>query len=79
MITQAHYDKLHKGMEYEEVCELLGSPGELISSETAQIEPGITAFAMQTDLYEWRNPDDSWVRLMFNQGQLHDAAEEGLE
>ena len=48
MVTMAKYDKLHKGMNYEEVCEILGSPGELISSETAQIEPGIVTFAIQT-------------------------------
>lgn len=78
MITAAEFNKLHKGMSYEEVRGILGGPGELISSETAQIEPGLKVFAIQTDLYEWRNSDDSWVRLMFNQGQLHDAVEEGL-
>lgn len=78
MITQSQFNKVHKGMSYQEVCDILGGPGELLSSETAQIEPGITALAMVTDLYEWRNDDDSWVRLMFSQNQLHDAADEGL-
>ena len=78
MITLAQFESLEKDMDYEEVCEILGGPGELLSSESAQIEPGIQVLAVVTDLYEWRNEDGSWVRLMFNQKSLNDAAQEGL-
>jgi hypothetical protein len=78
MITLAQFESLERGMDYEEVCAVLGGGGELISSESAQIEPGIAVLSVQTDLYEWRNENDSWIRLMFNQHQLSDTAQEGL-
>lgn len=78
MITLAQFEALEKDMDYEEVCTVLGGGGELLSSENAQIEPGIQVMSVVTDLYEWRNEDGSWIRLMFNQKRLNDAAQEGL-
>ena len=78
MITLSQFESLEKKMDYEEVCAILGGAGELISSESAQIEPGLQVLSVVTDLVEWRNEDGSWIRLMFNQKRLSDTAQEGL-
>jgi hypothetical protein len=50
MITLSQFKSLEKRMDYEEVCAILSGAGELIPSESAQIEPGIQVLAVVTDL-----------------------------
>lgn len=68
------FDKLAKGMSYEEVVEQLGAEGELISDHTAQVEPGFTIGSMNTGVYEWRYPGGAAIRLLFRANQLADKS-----
>ena len=67
-----HFDTLAKGQCYDEVCAVLGEPTTLISSETAQIEPGIVGGAVQSELYEWCYDNGDVIRILFKQGALND-------
>ena len=73
-IDRDGFEKLTKGMSYEEVVELLGDEGELMSGHTAQIEPGIIFGSMTTVLREWQYPDGSIIRIMFSNNQLLDKS-----
>ena len=68
------FNKLTKGMTYEEVVERLGCEGELLSDHTAQIEPGFTIGSMTTGLYEWRYPEGTIIRILFSNNQLLDKS-----
>ena len=73
------FDALQEGMTYEEVLEVMGECGELISQESAQIEPGIKLMEQITSIYEWRDEDDHAIRLMFVRDNLHEKTQHGLE
>ena len=72
------YDTLHEGMSIEEVLEVMGSEGELLSRETAQIEPGIKMLEQVTTIYEWRDDNNHAIRLMFVRDRLHDKSQSGI-
>ncbi len=68
------FEKLSKGMTYEEVVEQLGAEGELLSDHTAQLEPGFTIGSMTTGIYEWRYPDGAIIRILFRANHLADKS-----
>ena len=68
------FEKLTKGMTYEEVVEQLGTEGELFSDHTAQIEPGFIVGSLTTGIYEWRYPDGAIIRILFRANQLADKS-----
>jgi len=78
MITLQQFDALERGMSYKQACQILGEEGALISSESAQIEPGIQVMALQTEIFEWRNEDGASIRLMFKQDALNEITQTGL-
>jgi len=78
MITLNHFDALQRGTSYEQACKILGEEGALISSETAQIEPGITVMALLTEIFEWRSEDGSSIRLLFKRDKLNEFTHAGL-
>lgn len=61
-------------MTVEEVAEILGEEGEVVSGHGAQIEPGIPIGIMNTQVREWRCADDAIIRVMFGDGKLREAA-----
>ena len=78
MITLEQFDCLKRGITYEQAREFLGEEGTLISSETAQIEPGIQLMGLQTEIFEWRNEDGASVRLLFKRNKLNEITQDGL-
>ena len=74
----ADYDRLAPGMNYDEVAEILGGDGLLLSTNVAQLEPGFQVSSMTTDVYEWRNASGAAVRVMFGDDGLRDKSQAGL-
>lgn len=72
MIDQSIFDNLSAGQSFEEVCQILGYPNSLISSETAQLEPGITINPLKTEMYEWIADNGDSIRILFKQDALND-------
>ncbi len=78
-VTLAQFDALHEGMTYDEAVEAMGSDGTLISSEAAQIEPGIKLLQQVTNIYEWKDDANHAIRLMFVRDALHEKVHFGLD
>ena len=72
MPNTAQFNKLLQGQTFEEVCKILGDPTTLLSSETAQMEPGIPLNALQSNMYEWRSNEANIIRILFKQNTLND-------
>lgn len=78
-ISAANYDRLASGMMYDEVTAILGSPGVLVSSHKAQIEPGIVVDAMETEVYRWEDEQGGVIQVMFGHGKLREKSQLGLD
>ena len=78
MITSDQFESLERDMSYDEACEVLGQQGTLISSEVAQIEPGIRVDSLVSEIFEWQDADII-VRLLFKRGRLNDMSQNGLQ
>lgn len=66
-------EKLKQGMTHEEVEEILGEEGEIVSGHAAQIEPGIPVGVMTTQIRQWQCDDGSIVRVMFGDGKVRET------
>lgn len=77
--TRTQFDTLQEGMTYDEAEEVMGSEGELISSEAAQIEPGIKLLQQVTNIYEWKDDADHTIRLMFIRDTLQEKVQFELD
>lgn len=79
MVSLARFTSLERNMSYEDVRGIFGEPGSLISSETAQIEPGLTVDSILTEVYEWSGKEGGSSRVMFKRDRLNDCTQEGLK
>ena len=79
MVTLTQFSALQRDMSYEKVCEHFGETGTLISSETAQIEPGLTFDSILTEVLEWSGQEGGACRIMFKSDRLNNCTQEGLE
>jgi len=77
-LTLSQFEALHEGMTLDEAVEIMGSDGELISSEAAQIEPGIKFLQQVTNIYEWKDDANHSIRLMFVRDALQEKVQFGL-
>ena len=78
-INTSTYDSIQKGMTYEQVTKILGSPGRLVSAHSAQLEPGFYCCTMKTEVYRWKNREGATIMAMFGLGKLRDKSQQGLE
>jgi Cu/Ag efflux pump CusA len=78
-VTRDQFDALQEGMTHDEAVEIMGSDGELISSEAAQIEPGIKLLQQVTNIYEWKDDENHSIRLMFVRDTLQEKVQFGLD
>ena len=72
MSNKNTFEELTAGQSFEELCQTLGNPTEHISSEVAQIEPGITGGVLNSELYEWFFDSGDSIRVLFKQNKLND-------
>ncbi|MDP7639741.1 MAG: hypothetical protein QGG73_08505 [Candidatus Hydrogenedentes bacterium] len=78
-IALADYEKLEHDMKYEDVCKLLHGEGTLLSHETEHLIPGLNMNHMDSDVYEWKNADGSFVRVLFTDDTVNDKTHDGLK
>jgi N-acetylmuramoyl-L-alanine amidase CwlA len=69
-ITQAAVAQIRQTMTLAEIQDLLGSRGQLIE------DPETSTDNAQT--YEWRNPDGSYLWIVFAEGQIVGMGQVGL-
>ncbi|MCL4216147.1 MAG: hypothetical protein KJ052_03965 [Candidatus Hydrogenedentes bacterium] len=78
-LSRAKFDQIQAGLTVEDVAELLGGEGALLSSSTAQLEPGITVAPLVTEVHEWSDDHGARVRVMFGNGLVRDKTQHGLD
>lgn len=74
-ITLAEYNSIQVGMTYEEVCDIIGGPGEPL----AEVDIGIGA-AYATEMYMWEGKGSfgANANIMFQGGVVVSKAQFGL-
>lgn len=88
VLTQADYDRVKKGMAYDEAVERLGREGELLTDSAAAkddkvegIKEMLESFVEAEDptAYKWENPDGSFLLLLTKDGIVKGRAHSGLK
>jgi hypothetical protein len=69
-LSMAAYLQIQKGMTYERVCEIIGSPGEEVSRSD------IAGYS--TVMYSWKRRGIANMNAMFQDGELITKAQFGL-
>lgn len=73
-ITKAKFDQIKNGMTYKQVCEIIGSEGELLS------ETGAEGDKYYTVMYSWSGEEImSSANAMFQGGKLQSKSQMGLK
>jgi uncharacterized protein DUF3862/zinc ribbon protein len=70
VITKAEFDRIADGLTYEQVVEIIGAPGEVLSSSDLA--------GFKTIMYSWANSNGSNMNAMFQNGRLIQKAQLGL-
>lgn len=69
-ITASKFTQIHSGMSYEDVVDIMGSPGsEQSSSDVA---------GFNTTMVQWANADGSNAMIMFQNGRVTMKSQFGL-
>ena len=77
VVTLSEYQKVANGMSYRQVAQIIGEPGEEISSSHIEGVPGVKA-SVDTVSYQWVNPDGSNMNAIFLNDRLITKAQFGL-
>ncbi|CAH2464436.1 MULTISPECIES: DUF3862 domain-containing protein [Bacillus cereus group] len=74
-ISKAEFDQIQNGMSYEEVKNIIGSDGEVMS------ESGQAGDQFHTIMYSWKNEKGlgANARFMFQEGKLQNKSQFGLK
>jgi hypothetical protein len=70
VVTKAEFDLITEGQTYDQVVDVIGAPGEILSSND------IAGF--KTVMYSWANSNGSNMNAMFQNGKLIQKAQFGL-
>jgi len=77
VVSFVKFDQLQKGMTYEEIVEIVGEEGTVVSdSSTDEEQDGETK---TTVVFEWKNGDFSGMRISFKDGKLFEKTQSDLE
>lgn len=74
-ITLAKFNQLQNGMSYEQVVQVLGAPGEVMSENAF----GEGAYRTHTVMYTWQVGVMANMNCMFQNGKLMSKAQFGLK
>ena len=77
VVTRSEYGQIQNGMTYQQVVEIIGVPGEEVSSNDMPGVPGVMD-PIETVMYMWSNPDGSNMNAMFQNDALMQKAQFGL-
>jgi hypothetical protein len=78
IVTLAEYNAIKAGMSYEDACQIIGEYGVEVSSNVIPGVAGVMPTTI-TVMYTWTNPDGSNMNAMFQNDQLIQRAQFGLE
>jgi hypothetical protein len=70
VVTKGEFDRIADGMTYEQVVQIIGAPGEVLSSSDMA--------GTKTVMYAWKNSNGSNMNAMFQNGALITKAQFGL-
>jgi hypothetical protein len=70
VVTKGEFDRVADGMTYEQVVQVIGAPGEVLSSSDIA--------GTKTVMYSWKNSNGSNMNAMFQNGNLITKAQFGL-
>ena len=70
LVSKTKYDQIMTGMNYEQVCEIIGARGQ----ESSRTNLG----GFTTVMYQWMNPGGSNMNAMFQNDSLISKAQFGL-
>lgn len=77
VVTMPEYQQVANGMSYSQVAQIIGDPGEVISSSHIEGVPGVKA-SVDTVSYQWVNPDGSHMNAIFLNDRLISKVQVGL-
>jgi len=77
VVTMSEYNQIEYGMSYAQVVEIIGDPGEELSSNQM---PGIRGYtpSITTVMYMWKNGGGANMNAMFQNDKLVQKAQFGL-
>lgn len=77
VVSFLKFDQLQKGMTYEEIVDIIGEEGTVVSdSSTDEEKDGETK---TTVVFEWKNGDFSGMRVSFKDGRLTEKSQTELD
>lgn len=77
-VTKSEFDRIKNGMSYRDVVNIIGEPGEEISSNRIEGVPGVME-SIDTIMYMWQNPGGSNMNAMFQNDKLMQKSQFGLK
>jgi len=77
VVSMSEFNEIQNGMSYRQVVEIIGSEGNLISSNHMDGVPGVMA-PIDTVMYQWTNPGGSNMLAMFQNDSLNTKSQFGL-
>jgi len=78
LVTKANFEDIGDGMSYGQVVKIIGSKGELNSSNYIEGVPGVMP-SISTKMYSWTNFDGSGMNIILQNDQIKNKAQFGLE
>lgn len=76
-ITYEKYKQINSGMSYQQVCSITGFPGKECARSSMAAVSGVLK-SVETVMYEWHNSDGSNMNAIFQNNQLTQKAQYGL-
>ncbi len=77
-ITMEKYSRIQTGMSYNQVCQIIGEPGEELATTHVPGIPGVMG-SITDKMYGWTNKDGSNFNAMFENDKLINKAQLGLK
>ncbi len=77
IVTPAQFAALRNGMSYQQACQIIASPGELVSESKIPGAPGTSA-DLHTAMYTWKNTNGSCINAIFQNNRLMQKSQSGL-
>ncbi len=78
VVTMSNYSQIQSGMTYQQVVQIIGTPGTESSSNHIEGVPGVMT-SVDTVMYQWVNPGGSNMNAVFQNNKLVQKAQFGLQ
>lgn len=76
VVTLVKFEQIQNGMTIEQIIEIVGEEGTVLSDESLEEELG---GEIKTIVVEWKNGDFSGMKVIFKDGKLVDKSQTELE